>query len=102
MEHNFEGLFFNRIPLLKKWKIRNFITANVLTGELSNANQSILVQREGIVQPRSLGAEPYVEVGYGISNIFKFFRVTFLHRATYLDNPNIRRFGVFFSARFEL
>lgn len=107
MEHNFQGLLFNRIPLLKKWKIRNFFVTNILMGSLSTANQKLLPNTDIFgnalqQQTTSLRTDPYVEVGYGISNIFKFFRVTFLHRATYLDSPNIRRFGVFFSARFEL
>ncbi len=107
MEHNFQGLLFNRIPFLKKLKIRNFFVTNILMGQLSNSNQQLLPNTDimGNVLPqqtKGLSSDPYVEVGYGISNIFKFFRVTFLHRATYLDSPNIRRFGVFFSARFEL
>ena len=39
-------------------------------------------------------AKPYVELGYGIENIFKFFRVDFFHRMTYLDNPGAKPFGV--------
>ncbi len=47
----------------------------------------------------------YVEVGYGVENIFKFFRVDFIHRLSYLDpiaNPDARKFGVLFTAQFKL
>ena len=45
--------------------------------------------------------KPYVEVGYGVENIFRFLRVDFVHRLTYLDNPNVRNFGVLFTAQFQ-
>jgi hypothetical protein len=41
-------------------------------------------------------------LGYGVENIFKFFRVDFVHRLTYLNNPDARRFGVLFTAQFKL
>jgi hypothetical protein len=38
-----------------------------------------------------------------VENIFKFLRVDFVHRLSYLNNyPDARRFGVFFSAQFSL
>ena len=49
--------------------------------------------------------KPYVELGYGVENIFKFFRVDFIHRLTYVDkikNPEARKFGVLFSFQFNL
>lgn len=48
---------------------------------------------------------PYIELGYGIENILKFFRVDFIHRVTYTDkaqNPDVRTFGVLFSFQFNL
>ena len=45
--------------------------------------------------------KPYVELGYGIENIFRFVRVDFIHRVTYLDKtlyPNAKPFGVKFNA----
>ena len=45
---------------------------------------------------------PYIELGYGIENIFKFFRVDFFHRMTYLDMPEARPFVVKVSAQIIL
>lgn len=42
---------------------------------------------------------PYVELGYGIENIFRFFRVDFFHRMSYLDRPEARPFLVKVSAQ---
>jgi hypothetical protein len=106
LEHNFKGLIFNSLPYIRKWKLRSFVAANILWGSLRDENRTLVPATDQfgntMVQPKGLGETPYIELGYGISNIFKFFRVTFLHRTTYLDEPNIRKFGVFFSARFDL
>lgn len=97
--HYFEGLIFNRIPLLRKLKWRSLVTAGVLYGHLSQKNK-INFQTEG--ELLSLNKKPYVEVGYGIENIFKIFRVDAFHRLTYLDSPVARNFGVKFSVQFTL
>jgi hypothetical protein len=97
--HYFEGFLLNRVPLIRKLKWRAIAHSNVLWGNLSQENQQIIATVEdptdnGYRPPRSLGSTPYIEVGYGIENIFKFFRVDAIHRLTYLDTPNVRRFGV--------
>ncbi len=108
-EHNFSGLMFNRLPLFRKLKWRTFVAANLLVGSLRDENRLLIPAKHpqnlagsDIPRPFSLDYRPYAEVGYGVSNIFKFIRITFLHRVTYLERPNIRKFGIFFSTRFEL
>jgi hypothetical protein len=107
--HRFEGLFFNRVPLLKKLKWRNFVTATGLLGDLStqnklgNTNRSLTNDRDKIywLSPTL----PYIEVSYGIENIFKFLRIEAVHRLTYLDQPYDIENGPFrikFSAQFRL
>jgi hypothetical protein len=46
--------------------------------------------------------KPYIELGYGVENIFKFLRIDFVHRLSYLDNVNARRFGILFTAQVQL
>ncbi len=98
-QHNFEGLLFNRIPGIKKLKWRLVANANVLFGDQSHANETITART---FHPRfrqkyefsSLNIErPYLEVGYGIDNIFKLFRIQAIHRLTYLDG-GVDRFAV--------
>lgn len=104
--HRFEGLLFNRLPLIKKLKWRLVATANVLYGGLRDENFDLIPATATDGTPiktfTGLGRDPYIEVGYGIENIFRFLRVDFIHRLTYLDKPNINRFGIRLGAQFRL
>jgi hypothetical protein len=105
--HRFEGLFFNRIPLVKKAKLRFLVTGNFLYGTIRKENQNLIPPTDinGVAIERfgSLDKNvPYIELGYGIENIFKFLRIDAIHRMNYLDKPDVKRFGVKFSAQFRL
>jgi hypothetical protein len=104
--HRFEGLLFNRIPLIRKLKWRLVGTANVLYGNLRKENFDLIPATMADGTPiktfSGLGKDPYVEVGYGVENIFRFLRVDFIHRLTYLNNPNINKFGIRIGAQFRL
>lgn len=103
VQHNFEGLLFNRIPLIKKLKWRLLATGNVLYGNLSDRNYTLAPPEDGINMPIGrLGNTPYMELGYGIENIFRFLRVDAMHRLTYRDSPNAGKFGVKVSLQFKL
>ena len=39
-------------------------------------------------------SKPYVEVSAGVENILKVIRVDAMWRLSYLNNPNIEKFGV--------
>ncbi|MGF7214616.1 hypothetical protein GGR92_000756 [Spirosoma lacussanchae] len=91
MQHRFEGLLFNRIPAIRKLNWRLVANVDALWGSMSKANQAIETSkplpsghkpiRFGTLDSRT----PYLEVGYGIENIFKILRVQAIHRLTYLD-----------------
>lgn len=106
--HHFEGLLLNRIPLMRKLKWRLVGTSNVILGGMSSMNKALIAERpdaDGLTVGFLSRGLPYVELGYGVENIFKFFRVDFIHRLTYLDeekNPDVRRFGVLVSFQFNL
>ncbi len=100
MEHHFNGAIFNRIPLMKKLKWREFAEGRMVIGKLSERNIDIIPggrEYEGNpVTPitNSINREPYIEVAYGIENIFKVLQVVAIHRLTHLDNPNVNKFAI--------
>ena len=74
------------------------MNAKAVYGTMSNANRRLMpLDDETYTNPSFFtNGKPYVEMGYGIENIFRFVRVDFIHRLTYLDenHPDARPFGV--------
>ena len=108
--HNFEGLLFNRIPLIKKLKWRFIVSANAVMGSQRYENIELMKDvnnplRSKFLENYAFGSldpnKPFVEVGYGIDNIFKLFRVQAFHRLNYLDNPNVSPFRLMASVNFS-
>jgi hypothetical protein len=107
MDHYFNGLFFNRIPLLKKLKFREVVSLKVLYGGVRSENDpnkdpSLIRYPEysaGVPSTFSLNKKPYVEGSVGVANIFKLIRVDLVKRFNYLDNPYVASLGI--RARFK-
>lgn len=104
---SFEGFLVNSLPAFRKLKWRLVGTFNVLYGDVSQRNYDLIptsFDAEGneIIPFYSLGRLPYIEAGYGVENIFRFFRVDFIHRLTYTNRPGVNNFGIKFSYRFSL
>lgn len=100
LEHSLGGGFLKYIPGVKRLKFRQFWTAKGLIGSLSDANKAYNFDKGFTF--RSLDGKPYIEVGTGIENILKIFRVDFVWRLTpkALPDETIRRnFGVFGSMK---
>jgi len=102
-----EGFLLNRIPLIRKLNWRLLGTANFIAGALSEENRRLPAPFTASGQPTPkigyFSGRPYVELGYGVENIFRFLRVDFVHRMTYLKNrPDARRFGILFSVQFQI
>lgn len=99
--HSFEGLLTNRLPLINRWNLRTFALGKVLYGSMRDENFNLLSEyvenrpkKPSIYQPASLGDIPYVEVGYGVDNIFRLLRVAAIHRLTHLNSPAAKSFGI--------
>jgi hypothetical protein len=90
VEQHWEGLLFDRIPLMKKLKWRLVTTGRITYGQISQRHQSAMLIPEFTKQ---FGNTPYVELAAGIENIFKIGRVDVVWRVTHLE-PGMSPIGV--------
>ena len=109
---NMQGKLFNRIPLIKKLKWREFIGVKCLWGTLTDKNNPFLEQNKNddmlmmfpghydrtgnynyssyVMDPKV----PYVEVTAGIHNIFKLLHIEYVRRLNYNHLPTANKWGV--------
>ena len=90
-EHNFNGLLLGKIPLLKKLDLREVATFRLAWGTLSPDNQDPRHHPSGrapfyLMDISKTLEKPYAEVGVGISNIFRLFRVDAFWRLTHRED----------------
>lgn len=91
-----EGLVLNKIPVMRRLKWREVVSAKALVGGYDEANDQILSRDfnyDGQPDIYTL-TKPYVEAALGVENIFKVLRVDALWRLSYLDHDNIVKFGL--------
>jgi hypothetical protein len=102
VDHNFNGFFFNKLPLIKHLKLREVASLKLLYGGLRAENNPVrqlelyqfLQDNQGRPTTFALGRQPYAEASVGIANIFKLFRLDVVKRINYLDNPNVTEWGL--------
>jgi hypothetical protein len=101
IEHNFGNGIFKFIALTRKLKFRQFWTAKALWGSLSDENRDYNMPAGSTYKFESLNGKTYLEVGTGVDNIFKLFRVDFVWRILPRPLPpeRVKKFGVFASFR---
>jgi len=98
-EHNVGNGIFTLIQPLRFLKFRQFWNVKMLVGNLSPENKALnFVDGHPFV---SLDGKPYMELGTGIDNILKFFRLDLVWRVLPQPLPenSYQRFGVFGSFR---
>ena len=93
------GKIFNRIPLLKKLKWREWLGIKCLWGTLTDKNNPTLAANagDGMLMEFPEGSyimdskRPYIELIAGIHNIFKIIHIQYVHRLNYNAYGNQER-----------
>lgn len=86
IENHFDGLLFDRIPGVRKLKLRLVTTGRIAFGQIDNRHQQEMLLP---TFTKKFGNTPYVEVGAGIENILKVIRVDVFWRLTHLP-PGVK------------
>jgi hypothetical protein len=120
--YNMQGFFLNKFPLIKKLGLRTVASLHAIYGSFNAKKNGIYNSTgnpEGILSIVNMNGDtlssfntlqkdkPYIEVSYGVENIFRFFRIDFIHRLTYLNYDGMdlqnkpKKFGIKISAAFK-
>ncbi len=89
LEHHFQGIFWKKLPLLRKLKFKEVLTARMATGSLSPGNIAINTipanPSQGIPSQTISAPDqgPYAEAGFALENILRVLRVDFIWRLNY-------------------
>lgn len=91
------GYLLNKVPLLRKMKLREVFTFKMLYGNVTDQNNPNLnpeliqfpINEDGNQTTFTLEDKPYIEGSIGIDNIFKVLGLDLVRRFNYLDNPNV-------------
>ena len=98
------GKLFNRLPLIRHLKWREYIGVKALWGDLTDKNNPMLHENSGssVLMAFPAGTHvmdphrPYVEVLVGVHNVLRFLHIEYVRRLTYLDLPTASKHGVRF------
>ncbi len=98
------GKIFNRIPLLKKLKLREVVEFKGLWGTLSHKNNPFMQQNATsnilMTFPEGStimdGKRPYFEYAIGVQNILNLLEIEYVRRLNYLDLPTAQKHGIRF------
>ncbi|MCS7028559.1 MAG: DUF5686 and carboxypeptidase regulatory-like domain-containing protein [Bacteroidia bacterium] len=106
-DHDFGGLFFNRIPWINRYKLRNVAGFRIVSGSVQMQHlqkamgRDVYFDQTQFLPIQSPFREPYMEAGVGITNLFKVLRIDMWWRLNY-HQPNTRNWNICGTLTFKL
>ena len=94
IEHRLQGFIMDRIPLVRKLKLRLVYGGKMVVGTLASKHKSEM-ELPSFSHTLSF-TKPYAEVSIGVENVLKYIRIDAIWRLTYLNHQDITKFGVKF------
>ena len=102
------GILMNRLPLIKRLRLREVISLRGIWGSLSDKNNPNAIETQNLASPSTsglfmfpsdapcqpMGNKPYMEAGVGLDNILTILRVDYVWRITYRDHAGTDRHGI--------
>jgi len=97
LDYNVGGFLLNRIPLIKKLKLREMVSLKAHYGNLTSAYKPVFDLPAYFSNEQNT---PYAEIGVGLTNIFKVLRVEYVHLLgkTYANSSFTDKSGIRFRA----
>ena len=86
--YHLKGLILNRLPIIKRFRLREVLSFKILYGGMSEQNRPTPDHAGLYLLPEHsqfLTSQPYMEYGIGIENILKLIRIDYVRRLTYLE-----------------
>ena len=94
LHFNGGGVILNRIPVVKKFKLREIVSLKCHYGTLNSDYKGVFDLPDYYHNEIK---KPYAEIGFGVTNVFKVLRIEYVHQlgSTYLnrsftDNGGLR------------
>jgi hypothetical protein len=94
-EYRLNGFLFQRTPLIRNTGWREVISAKAMMGDVRLKHSELM---NFPVQLPAYNNKPYAEIGFGVENVFRFFRLDGIWRVS--PTNNAPQFGL--RARMEL
>lgn len=105
MTYWMNGLIFNRVPLLRKTKLREVVSFRGFWGSLTDKNnpemQLDIPAFPADSKTRKMNGTPYMEIGVGLDNLLTILRIDYVWRLTYRHVPGVDRNGLRVSLHFS-
>ena len=97
--HDFRGFFLGKIPAMRRLGWRECLSLKAAYGTIRDEN---MPGEAPVLFPEGMGTlgTPYVEAGFGITNIFNLLRVDVFHRLTHTGSGRDMAFTIGVDASF--